>query len=165
MQRCSLYETSELACLSCVSSLVVDFKKGEAQNPCLHCPDTDKLEANFKTVNGACNKLCAKHAVKAGTHVATGYTGGSYEACRCFDMLSKELGVELPHIHYLPGGGHEGTEKRGLLPKHARHRIHCWSSGPRLLVIPTEVSPSIGDQIWACETCTANMSPRPHWQS
>ena len=35
-------------------------------------------------------------------------------------MLGAALGVELPHVHYLPGGGHEGAEKRGLLPKHSR---------------------------------------------
>jgi len=70
------------------------------------------------------------HAVKEGTHVDTGFTGGSYEACRCFDRLSVALGIDLPHIHYLPGGGHEGSEKRGLLPKHPKMTPDSFAPDP-----------------------------------
>jgi hypothetical protein len=55
-------------------------------------------------------------AVRAGTHVDTGHTGGSYEACCCFDRLERALGIKLPHIHYIKGGGTEGSEEKGLIP-------------------------------------------------
>lgn len=89
-------------------------------HPCVHCrrDGREDVYAGFPDVEGVLNQLCAACAVTAGTHVYTGYTGGSYEACRFFCRLSQALGVHFPHIHYIPGGGHEGREKRGLLPNH-----------------------------------------------
>jgi hypothetical protein len=84
-------------------------------NPCRDCPENDKKEAHYPDEDGKI-KLCADCAVRIGTHVDTGYTGASYEACRCFCRLEKVYDCKLPHIHYLHGGGHEGTEKKGLIP-------------------------------------------------
>ena len=92
----------------------------EVLNPCRDCPDGSKLQASYADEEGTLGRLCSKHAVKAGTHVDTGHTGGSYEACQCFCRLERALGVKLPHIHYLLGGGHEGSEQQGLLPNRPR---------------------------------------------
>ena len=91
-------------------------------NPCVQChrDGRDGISANYPEITGGPDRLCADCAVTAGTHVDTGATGGSYEACRFFCRLSQALGVHFPHIHYIPGGGHEGREKRGLLPRHPK---------------------------------------------
>ena len=85
--------------------------------PCRDCPEDNKSEAHYPDEKGNLNKLCAACAVKAGTHVDTTHrTGASFEACRCFDRLERCLGIKLPHIHYLPGGGYEGREIKNLIP-------------------------------------------------
>ena len=90
-------------------------------NPCQGCRlnghDT-VAQANYADENGRANKLCAQCAVKAGSHVDTGFSGASYVACRCFCRLERALGIKLPHIHYIPGGGHDGKEVKNLLPDH-----------------------------------------------
>jgi hypothetical protein len=78
------------------------------------------MEAHFPDEDGKKNTLCSSCAVKAGTHVDTGHSGSSHVACRCFDRLEAALGIKLPHVHYLLGGGHEGREVKGLLPEHPR---------------------------------------------
>jgi hypothetical protein len=90
-------------------------------NPCRDCHANGNYavgQAHYDDNMGNKCVLCAECAVKAGTHVDTGCVGASYIACRCFDRLERALGIKLPHIHYLMGGGHEGQEVKGLLPHH-----------------------------------------------
>ena len=94
----------------------------KVQNPCVMCPDDDKTGAAFPDKDGRKNKLCSAHAVQVGTHVDTGHTGGSYKACRCLCLLEKALDIKIQHIHYILGGTHAGSEKRGLLPDHPKMR-------------------------------------------
>ena len=98
--------------------------------PCRDCPADAKREAAYEDEEGRANKLCAPCAVAAGTHVDTGYTGASYEACRCFCRLQRALKTKLPHVHYLLGGGHEGAEQTGLLPEHPQMTPDVFVSDP-----------------------------------
>ena len=102
----------------------------EVLNPCRDCPDDAKLTANYQDKDGNLDRLCADHAVAAGTHVDTGHTGGSYEACQCFDRLERVFGIKLPHIHYHLGGGHSGEEQKGLLPAHPKMTPDCYVPDP-----------------------------------
>ena len=102
----------------------------EVQHPCRDCPDDAKIQAGYKDEDGNPARLCADHAVAAGAHVDTGYTGGSYEACQCFDRLERVLGITLPHIHYHLGGGHSGKEQKGLLQAHPNMKPDCYVPDP-----------------------------------
>jgi hypothetical protein len=73
------------------------------------------LEANYVDEEGRPDRLCAKHAVAAGT-LASFYPGASKAACQFFDAVELRLGRRLPHVHLVPGQSPEGTEARDLVP-------------------------------------------------
>ena len=100
-------------------------------HPCRDCPVDNKTEASYPDECGKLSKLCSQCAITAGTHVDTGANhGASYEACRCFDLLEAVMGIHLPHVHFLKGGGREGREKSGLLAMHPNMRPDAFRPDP-----------------------------------
>ena len=84
----------------------------QVQNPCRDCPPTSKKESHYADEEGNHNRLCATHAYAAGT-VAKPCVGASRIACAAWHRLEKAQGIQLQHVHFVPGQDvPDGTEFR-----------------------------------------------------
>ena len=84
----------------------------QVRNPCRDCPPTLKKQSNYPDEEGNHNKLCATHAYAAGT-VAKPCAGASRIACAAWHRLEKAQGIQLQHVHFVPGQDlPDGTEFR-----------------------------------------------------
>ena len=90
----------------------------EVQNPCRDCPVGKKIDAAYPDENGNL-RLCARHAVLAGTHVES-KSGASVIACKCFDrwerLTGERIGHRVRYIAAIGGSRTEGREMSGLIP-------------------------------------------------
>ena len=91
----------------------------KVRNPCQKCPPGKKLEAHYPDENENLNRLCARHAVLAGTHVES-KSGASVIACKCFDrwerLTGERIGHRVRYIAAIGGSRAEGREITGLIP-------------------------------------------------